>query len=374
MKVLQLCLSGGTGGLELYPVKVLKWQKDKGMSFHTIVPSNSFIADKLEKESIPYSTLKRWSEYLPLLSAFRLACLIDKLNIDIIHMHHRVDLVIAVLAKCLARRTVKLVYTRHMGMSRSKKDIYHSLLYCSVDCFVAITKAIYEQAKSNLPVPVERIDQLYYGVPAAPEVLDASCNELYTERGLHKERFKIGLFGRLDTGKGHDVLVKAIQKLRNKGMDVEAVFVGQIMNEDYFESVMNDVRKAGLLGHIHHYGFHPRPMEIMGCFDVVVLASYQEAFGLVLVEAMRCGTAVIGSNVGGVPEIIKDGETGLLFETRNADSLAEAIEKFMTDPELLARLAKDGKTYADENFSEEKHFRELERIYRSVLSDTKKKI
>lgn len=104
----------------------------------------------------------------------------------------------------------------------------------------------------------------------------------------------------------------------------------------------------------------------MSCFDVVILASKCETFGLVLPEAMRAGVVVIGSNCGGVPEIIRHGETGLLFESENAEDLTNQLRKLIDDHQLCIKLASAGKAEADERFSEEKHFQRLLEIFRTA--------
>lgn len=367
MKILHLCLSHGKGGLELYAVKILKWLSDKKYPCHAVAVPGKFFSKQLDQQGVSWATCSPWSHYFPLLSSFRLARLMEREKTDILHLHWGNDLALAVLAKVFSRRPVKLVYTRHMGLSRKKKDLYHDFLYRRVDAFLAITKLIYGQACRNLPMEEETIGLIYHGIPLPPMKNEASLNEFFESSGLRKEAFKIALFGRIEYGKGHDLLVKAVKSLVDKGHDVQTLFVGHCLTEDYLETLRKEISVSGLEERITYFGSHPNPMEIMGCFDVVVLASYQEAFGLVLAEAMRCGTAVVGSDAGGVPEIISDGETGLLFETRNADSLTSALERLIDDPALRKRMAAAGKAFADEKFSDEQHFDRLEEIYKGYL-------
>lgn len=368
MKIMHLCLSHGLGGLELYPIKVLKWQKEIGLFCHAAVSPKSFIAERLQKESIPYVTINRWSEYIPFFAAYRLARLFEVLEIDVLHMHHRSDLLTAVVGKCLSRRPVKLVYTRHMGMSKSKKDIYHSFIFRHVDRFLCVSGQIYKQALKNLTIDSAKIKRLYLGVPESKSDSKNNCRKLYEQLGINNKSFKIGIFGRVTEAKGQRHLVEATKGLIRKGNNVTTLIVGTPMEEAFLKSILDDVKSCGLKKQILYYGFHERPMDIMGCFDVVVLASNQEAFGLVLVEAMRCGTVVIGTDAGGVPEIIKDGETGLLVKPRESESLEAALERLIKDPALCSRLAEDGKKFADEMFSEETHFVALEKIYREILA------
>ena len=85
-----------------------------------------------------------------------------------------------------------------------------------------------------------------------------------------------------------------------------------------------------------------------------------------LIEAMQVGTAVIGSNSGGVVEIIDDEETGLLFESQNYESLAHKIEMLINDPELTLRVAKAGQKKCDEKFSNELQFKKLSRLLKDL--------
>ena len=101
----------------------------------------------------------------------------------------------------------------------------------------------------------------------------------------------------------------------------------------------------------------------MPAFDVVVLATEMETFGLVLIEAMRSGVAVVGSNAGGVPEIIEDGVSGLLFEPGNAADLAAKLRRYCMDRDLRRRLAAAGKARADSLFALERHYQDLKQMF-----------
>mgnify|MGYP000607183154 CR=1 FL=1 len=131
------------------------------------------------------------------------------------------------------------------------------------------------------------------------------------------------------------------------------------MDETYFQDLKDSIKKNNLESNILYLGFHNNPTSIMPCFDVVILATKCETFGLVLPEAMRAGVAVVGSNCGGVPEIIEHEKTGLMFETENGEDLTIQLSKLVDDKDFCSRLASAGKIDADERFSEEKHFKKL---------------
>ncbi len=365
MKLLELCLSDGFGGLELYAQKVARHYFQSESSIVAVVRKNTLLDKRLSQDGVPRLFLSPWLVYLPLFSAWKLARWIRTYNIDTLHMHWRADLTLAVWAKIFSRGSVRLVYTRQMALTRPKFDFYHRFLYRNVDLYLAITRQVQDDARRFLPLANENVQLLYYGVPESTAVEPSTCVNFFTSASVKPASLTIGLFGRIEQGKGQHLLVSAVKILREKGLDVAAVLVGHIMDQLYFDRMMQDVQRFGLASHVIYAGFHDHPPSIMGCFDVVVLATKEETFGLVLAESMRAGTAVIGSNAGGVPEIISHDETGLLFEPENAEALAACLERLVTDPELLDRLAKQGRIYADKMFSEETHFAQLDTFLRN---------
>ena len=96
--------------------------------------------------------------------------------------------------------------------------------------------------------------------------------------------------------------------------------------------------------------------------DCVVLATKKETFGLVLIEAMKCGVCILGSNSGGPLEIIDDEKTGLLFESMNSDSLYEKLSLIIQNKELKETLALNGKIKANEFFDSKKQFEEIKEL------------
>jgi glycosyltransferase involved in cell wall biosynthesis len=104
----------------------------------------------------------------------------------------------------------------------------------------------------------------------------------------------------------------------------------------------------------------------MPFFDLVILPTYEETFGLVAAEAMIMGVPVIGSNAGGVPEIISHNNNGLLFETKNMDDLSEKIDMIIENKTLRNNLVSNAHEYAYKEFDYNKHFDRLEKIFNSL--------
>lgn len=360
MKLLELCLSQGFGGLELYAEKVIRHYHYKNVPCLPVISKDSLLDNRLGNRQIPRSYLKVMNQYLPLIAAFRLARLCRDIEITTLHIHWRKDFPLAVFTKLLCSSPLRLVYTRQMALTRVKRDVYHRFLYRFVDWYLPITKNLEQEARRYLPLASDKIKVLYYGVSGQKQADINFCNEYFDTVKLTKGIFTVGLFGRIEAGKGQHLLVDAILKLVAKGVKIQAAIIGHVMDQSYYDSLKEKVADSSMENKIRFADFHPEPTTIMGCFDVIVLASKAETFGLVLPEAMRAGTAVIGTNAGGVPEIIEDGKTGLLFTPEKSDELADCLEKMINNPDLHKRLIENGKQFADENFSEEKHFKELD--------------
>ena len=358
MNILELCCSKGFGGLELYTHKVAEYFSRTNNNLTVLSKENSFLSDKLSSTSTSNDYISVWFHHLPIFSALKLARYITLKNIDVLHIHWGNDLFLAVLAKVFSNRKVKLVYTRQMSLTRSKNDIYHRFLYKNVDAYLVITKTLYDDAIKYLPIKKENVHLLYYGVPAADGNKDI-CEQYLQESGLDNHIFRLAIFGRIEKGKGQHLVVEAAKNLKQQGKDIQVGIIGHIMDKAYFENLNVDIKKHNLESNVFYLGFHNQPTSIMPCFDAVVLATKCETFGLVLPEAMRAGVAVIGSNCGGVPEIIKHEKTGLLFESENVTDLTAQLSKLVDDKEFCNRLAVAGKKDADERFSEEKHFEKL---------------
>jgi glycosyltransferase involved in cell wall biosynthesis len=368
LKILEFCRSDGVGGLELYAHQAIRELIRRGHEVTAVTAPGSMLDGRLERDGITRVHLARGRRWIPIHAARRLARLIDSKAIDVVHVHWRKDIDAAVWARWLARRRAAVIHTRQMQVTKRKRDPYHRIVYGSVDLWIAITDALTEALRDALTIPAGRITRLYYGVPAVEPAPAEVRAAFMAEHGIPKSGLRIGVFGRITRLKGQHLVVEALARLTHEhSLDATAVLVGHVTQEGYFEELRERAEQLGVADRVRYTGFVDTPSRLMNCVDVVVLPSYRETFGLVLVEAMRAGVAVIGASAGGVPEIIRGGETGLLFEPSDVDGLTAALARLARDPELRADLALRGKAFADETFDESRHFDALIELFTETV-------
>jgi glycosyltransferase involved in cell wall biosynthesis len=368
MNILELCLSSGLGGLELYVFRASEALANSHKVTAVLLENSKLDIYYREHSAIDRLHLRRCRNPLPLANAIRLAKLIDDKKIDLVHMHWGKDLPLAAFAKFLSKRKPKLVYTRQMMITRYKNDLYHRFLYKQLDYILTITKQLERLCKTFIPAKNISIRTLYYGVTKPARLLTHEEQQtLKTAKGFAENDFVAGLFGRLEDGKGQHLLIKALAIAKSKNKMIRALIVGHEMAPGYRDTLTALAKSLDVLDNIVFNDFVDNPQELMQICDCVCLTTYEETFGLVLPEAMRAGIAVIGSDKGGVPEIIDHRNTGLLFVSRDEHSLYKQISLLYNEPELKSELAHQGKTKADKMFDYDLHFHSLESIFTEAI-------
>jgi len=337
-KILELCLSPDLGGLELH-VKKLSHYIDA-----------TFVLNKKGRLQEYFDKC----ELIGRTNVFQLAKIIDENKIDIVHLHWTKDLPLAVFAKLISKQKPKIVQTRHMHMTRFKSDFYHKFLYKNVDKIIAVTNLVQKQIEKFIPAEIcPQVERVYIGAEDVEVISFEQKEALKSEFGIEDE-FIVSIVGRIEEAKGQHIVLEAVQKLRAKGCNVKALIIGHAMDEGFLQRL-----KQEFSGDIFT-GFRDDVAQLMQLSDVVVLATKKETFGLVLIEAMKAGIAVVASNSGGPTEIIEDRKSGLLFESFDVDDLVQKL-KMMMDDAFRAKLAQNGKQRADEMFDSKKQFEAIKR-------------
>lgn len=347
-KICELCLSPDLGGLELYMMRASHYLGEECVS---VLNEKGKLKGYFENTPYRYFTLKRHNLLLSWLNARALARIIDTEAIDVLHLHWTKDLPLAITAKLLSKRRPKVVQSRHMRMTRFKDDFYHRFLYKNMEMILAVTQQVKEQIEKFIPASIcPKTEVLYIGAQQPVIISNEEKKSRREQLGLN-ESFTVGIIGRIEPQKGQHIVLEAVKKLHAKGIDAKALVIGAAMEESYLQKLQNDYGDVGIFT-----GFTTQAQTMMQLCDVMVLATENETFGLVLIEAMMCGVCVVASDSGGPLEIIDDGINGLLFKTFDSDDLSDKLLLLQKESGLREKYAKAGKQKAMEVFESHKQF------------------
>ncbi|MCK9373402.1 MAG: glycosyltransferase family 4 protein [Sulfuricurvum sp.] len=367
-KICELCLSPDLGGLELYMMRASRYLADEGDECISVINEKGKLKSYYENTPYRYFTLKRRKVLFSWLSARTLARIIDEEAIDILHLHWTKDIPVAVMAKLLSKRKPKVVQSRHMTMTRFKDDLYHRFLYKNVDLMLAVTHQVKRQIEKFIPAEIRPATEVLYIGAEQPAIIGTEERKKRREEWGLADSFTVGIVGRIEPQKGQYLVIDATEKLIHQGIDACALIVGHPMSEEYLQLLKKDVAMRGLTDRVLFTGFTREAQVIMQLCDVVVLATENETFGLVLIEAMMCGVCVCASDSGGPLEIIDEGVNGVLFKTFNSDDLADKLATLYRTEGLREYYAAEGKKKALAVFESEKQFKALKEALENVCA------
>jgi glycosyltransferase involved in cell wall biosynthesis len=180
----------------------------------------------------------------------------------------------------------------------------------------------------------------------------------------------VGQIAHVIAAKGYTDFIQAIPLVLDKIPDARFVGVGGMPHADYQAVLARMVEELEVGDALTLTGFREDVPRIIASLDVVVLASRYEPLGRVVIEGMAAGKPVVGTDVGGIPEIIEDGVTGLIVPPASPDKLAEAILKILNDSELAYQMGRAGKRRVQDLFEPEGYARNMEMAYQDLLSST----
>lgn len=270
-------------------------------------------------------------------------------DFDLIHAHYAVPQgFLGLLLKYTRRRPLVItVHGSDMTML-SKNPVLKPILgfvLKNADHIIAVSTFLKGEVE-RLGVPEGKVEVIYGGV-TTPE-----REEAFDPVG------RVILFvGSLVPQKGVDVLIESFKEIKIK--DTSLVIVGDGPERKRLEALAVGIKDIQFLG---------RQEDLKGVLaksDVLVLPSRGEGFGLVLLEAMALGTPVVATNVGGIPEIVEDGVSGILVERDNPKQLADAVVKVLEDGEMRKTIIENGREKA-KKFTWEKMGSEVDRVYESI--------
>ncbi len=285
--------------------------------------------------------------------AFRLSEIAREEGADIIHAHTRVTQVAAAIASRLAH--VPYIVTCH-GFFRRR--LGRMLFGCWGDKVIAISGPVRESLINDFMVDPRRIELIHNGV---------ELDKFSKERSPEDERdgLVIGTIGRLSPVKGHRFLIEAIANLSCREVDVRAIIVGDGPEEDNLKKLAKGFKVGG---RVHFFKSDLDTAKYLAMMDVFVFPSIKEGLGLALLEAMAAGKACVASDIGGISDIIKNGENGILVKVGDVRALADSIFRLVVDVGLRTRLGAKARETAVSRFSLETMTDRTLNLYNEVLN------
>ncbi|RYE73103.1 MAG: glycosyltransferase [Oxalobacteraceae bacterium] len=230
---------------------------------------------------------------------------------------------------------------------------------------VAISPAVEAYLVDRLRIPRTKVTLITNGVrdPGPSNVAAREAARL--SLGLDASDCIIVTTGRLHDGhKRVSDIIRAIALLRSR-LPVKLIVVGTGPDREQLEALTRNEQVADA---VHFVGYQAQPRLFLDIADMFVLASAREGFGLVLVEAMFAGLPVIATAVGGIPNVVDNGETGILVPPASPEALATAIVRLHDDRALRQNLAMAGKAAAQRQFTAERYVADVDALYTRMLA------
>ncbi|BCS99326.1 glycosyl transferase [Desulfoluna limicola] len=295
-------------------------------------------------------------------AGWRIAKAAREHNVSILHLHSAHALAIGLWAS-LFNRALKLVGVRRVAVP-IRKNRFSRYKYNSprMTCHVAISEAI-RQVMIGDGIAPGRITTIHSGVDTRRLLLEKPEVDFRKTIGVPDDHLIIGMVAALTAEKGYPTLLMAAADVLRDHDKVTFCALGDGSGR---ESLLEQAEALGLGDRFRFMGFREDVGSFLHTFDVFVLASLMEGLGTSILDAQSVGLPVIASRVGGIPEVVEDGVTGLLAEPGNAEDFAGKLSRLIADPGLRLRLGENALASVT-SFSIEKTVEKNVELYHSIL-------
>lgn len=259
----------------------------------------------------------------------------------------------------LARVPIIICSERTMAMESEWRYRLNRWTIGLVDRVTAVSANVRHFCISHIGLPAEKLIVIYNGIELLEKPL-ASRQEVRAELALPPDTLAIGAVGRLDLVKGVNFLVQALSQVDGGHLAV----IGDGTERAALEALADSL---GMADRVHWAGHRRDVPRLLPAFDLFVQPSLHEGLPNTVLEAMAAGLPVIATAVGGTPEVVLDGVTGLLVPPRDPHALAEAITRLLDLPDLRRRMGQAGRKRVERHFSIEETVRQTEALYETLL-------
>ncbi len=355
LRIVQLIAPSKIAGAERSTVSLCRGLSARGHDVSLLVKYSHALLDTARAEGVNAISM-RFAGKLNLMAVGRLARWFRRHKVDLV----ATQLSTASLWGTLAARVLGVPSVATVRALNSKT------CYVFADRIITVSHAV----KAHLVeqgVSADKIRVVYNGINLDYFVPPADVAAAKIALGLPGEAIIVGVVAHLSEKKGHKWFLDAIAPLLDKYPQLQVLFLGAGPQS---EALHEQVEGLEIGPRVKFGGYYPNVVPAMGAIDILVLpAISKEGFGRVLVEAGALGKPVIGTDVGGIGEVIVAGETGFVVQAAHAGQLQTALQTLIEDPELRARMGAAGRARALSEFSEAHMTEQTERVYHELIAE-----
>lgn len=359
VNILYLVIGLGIGGTEIQLLELLKkLDREKYNPVVCCIKEKGVLADDIEKMGIRVESLSIRNRF-NFLALSRLVRILRREGIDILHTFLFWANILGRLAGRMAQVPIIISGERCINLRKKKVAILIDKFTSRwTDKIVVISKAIKNTLVEREKISSEKIKVIYNGI---------DLSNFGVENKREKDSIpRVGIVGRLHPDKGHRYFLEAAAQIIKKEPKIEFLIVGNGPLRKELEALSNEL---GLSGKVIFAGECRDILKIISSLDILVLSSLEEGLGNVLLEAMACGRPVIATEVGGVPEVVLDGETGILVPPKSPDTLAQATLKLLMNQAMAKEMGRAGRRRVEKYFTIDRMAKETEEVYNNLVKE-----
>lgn len=259
--------------------------------------------------------------------------------------------------------------TIHRSELRFYRPTWRNRLYYRfTDNLIAVSDERKHRLIHDLQLPEDRVETIHWGIDISPESMALGKHEARKKLGLGKGRIIFSL-GHLGPIKGHEDSIKAMAIVKSVYTDCRLYIGGDGTIADH-ERLHELIEKMHLQGDVIMLGQITNSLEWMMACDIFLQPSREEAFGLVFLEAGLCEKPSVSTRVGGIPEILTDGQNGYTVKTHSPEELAARILELYSEPGKIEEMGASAKKIVTERFDLCNQLDQLEKHFKTIVGKT----
>lgn len=364
--ILQIIATLDIGGAERQLVELVK-RLDKNKYNVTVccITRGGPMEENLKKLGIEYHLLHKRFKF-DFTVIFKLTRLIRQKKIDLVHTWNFTANAWGRLCAWVAGVPI-IIASEHGTFSPvlKRQILVDKLLSKCTDKIITVSNNFKECIERIEKIPHEKIIAIHNGIDINEFGTSVNNANLKNELKIDKECPVVGIVARLDPLKDHESFLRAAEYIIKKMPEVRFLIVGDGELRGKLESLAKEV---GLSKKVIFTGFRRDITNILSIINVFVLCSISEALGIAVLEAMASSKPVVATNVGGIPEVVKDEETGILVPPGNPEALAESITRLLKNKEEARRIGLAGRRRVEKYFDIKLKVKKVEEIYDKLIN------